>query len=124
MKESIIILFTGIQFLSCQQTQINTTRLEEDLLKLKNQAFCDCYSSLPKGDTNDKSSYNELIHLQKEYIFGNDKYFNMIDNWIKNHKYKSKDPKNNLNLMICLDFYNSKELKEFIDSVRENEKKN
>lgn len=123
MKKNIITLFIGVQFISCQQVKTNKYNIEEELLKLKNQAFCDCYSSISKEDTNDKSSYNELIHLQKEYVFGNDKYFNMIDGWIRNHNYKSQDPKSNLNLMVCLDFYNGKSLNKFIDSVRANEKK-
>jgi hypothetical protein len=44
----------------------------------------------------------------------------MITDWNKK-EYKSYDSNNNLYLMRCLDFYNSEELKKFINSIRENE---
>jgi hypothetical protein len=98
--------------------------LEAELLKLKNQAFCDCYDEVISGKEKtpykDGSTYVHIMNLKGEYVFRNEKYYKMIKDWAKK-EYKSYDPENNLYLMQCLDFYNSAVLKKFIDSVRLNE---
>lgn len=98
-------------------------KLEKELVKIKNQAFCDCYYEVTKNEPvkySDGSTYVQVIDLKNEYIFGNENYRKIIDNWVKK-EYKSYDPDNNLYLMKCLDFYNSKELEKFIDSIRQKE---
>jgi hypothetical protein len=103
--------------------QTKENKLEKELIKIKNQAFCDCYYGSTKNEQvkyKDGSTYVQVIDLQKEYIFGNKSYRRMIDNWIIKD-YKSYNPNNNLYLMRCLDFYNSSILNKFIDSVRQEE---
>lgn len=124
----IIILF---QFVVCKgqsDNGIDKLKLETELIKLKNQAFCDCYAEVISGKEKikykDGSTYVNIINLKGEYIFGNEKYWQMIKKWVAKD-YISYNPDNNLYLMECLDFYNSKELNDFIDSVRQEEiKKN
>lgn len=117
------IYFLLLIIVSSCSAQNENTKLENELLKLKNQAFCDCYYKATESEKiayNDGSSYVQIINLKDEYIYGNQNYRNMINQWLQK-EYKSFDPKNNLYLMKCLDFYNSKELEKFIDSVRQNE---
>ncbi len=120
MKTIYIILAIG--FTKCS-AQTKNNKLETELLKVKNQAFCDCYYEATKNEPTqykDGSTYVQIINLKEEYIFGNEHYRKMISDWLKKD-YKSYDPKNNLYLMKCLDFYNSKELEKFIDSIRKKE---
>lgn len=116
-----IILLTN--FIGYAQVKSNK-KLESELVKLKNQAFCDCYAEVLSGNEKirykDGSTYVQIIKLKEEYFFRNEKYNKMIKDWAKK-EYKSYDPKNKLYLMQCLDFYNSAVLKKFIDSVRQNE---
>ena len=89
------------------------------------QLCCDQNLFLSVGSVvkyKDGSTYVQVIDLQEEYIFGNENYRKMIDNWVKKD-YKSYDPNNNMYLMKCLDFYNSKELEKFINLIRQNENK-
>ncbi|PZX92316.1 hypothetical protein DOS84_16015 [Flavobacterium aquariorum] len=119
IKFCYIVLFGFIGY-----SQDQNKKLEGELLKLKNQAFCDCYSEVLSGKESirykDGSSYVQIIDLKREYIFGNKIYREMIKKWAKK-EYKSYDPNNNLYLMKCLDFYNSPVLIKFIDSVRQQE---
>ncbi len=120
----IVYILFAICLTNCSAQTINN-KLEGELVKIKNQAFCDCYYEATKNESvkyKDGSSYVQIINLNEEYNFGNEKYRKMINNWVKK-EYDSYDPKNNLYLMKCLDFYNSKELEEFIDSIRKNEAK-
>lgn len=116
------ILFFG--FVGYSQQKNTNQKLENGLLKLKNQAFCDCYAEVLTGNEKirykDGSTYVQLITLKGEYVFMNEKYNKMIKEWAKK-KYKSYDPNQKLYLMQCLDFYNSPILKKFIDSVRQEE---
>ena len=115
-----IVLFGCIGY----SQQNENKKLEGELLKLKNQAFCDCYSEVLSGKESirykDGSSYVQIIDLKGEYILENKKYREMITKWAKK-EYKSYDPNQNLYLMKCLDFYNSPVLIKFIDSVRQKE---
>ena len=120
MKIIYVLLATCLA--SCS-AQTKNDKLEKELVKIKNQAFCDCYYEVTKNELvkyKDGSTYVQVIDLKEEYIFGNENYRKMIDNWVKKD-YKSYDPNNNLYLMKCLDFYNSKELEKFVDSIRKNE---
>jgi hypothetical protein len=115
-----IVLFGCIGY----SQQNENKKLEGELLKLKNQAFCDCYSEALSGKESirykDGSSYVQIIDLKGEYVLGNKKYSEMIKRWVKK-EYKSYDQNQNLYLMKCLDFYNSPVLIKFIDSVRQKE---
>lgn len=107
---------------SCS-AQTQNDKLEGELIKIKNQAFCNCYNKATENEPvkyKDGSTYVQVIDLKEEYIFGNKNYRKLIDNWVKKH-YKSYDLDDNLYLMKCLDFYNSKELEKFVDSIRQNE---
>ncbi|TRX35409.1 hypothetical protein [Flavobacterium restrictum] len=118
----IVYILLAICLTNCS-AQTKDNKLEGELVKIKNQAFCDCYYEATKNESvkyKDGSNYVQIINLNEEYIFGNENYRKMIDNWVKK-EYKSYDSNNNLYLMKCLDFYNSKELKKFIDSVRQQE---
>ena len=118
----VVYILLALCLTNCS-AQTKDNKLEGELVKIKNQAFCDCYYEATKNESvkyKDGSSYVQVIDLKEEYIFGNENYRKMIDNWAKK-EYKSYDSNNNLYLMKCLDFYNSKELKKFIDSVRQNE---
>jgi hypothetical protein len=98
-------------------------KLEKELIKLKSEAFCDCYYEVTSKEPikyKDGSTYVQIIDLNGEYVFGNAKYREMIKNWVRK-EYKSYDGNNNLYLMKCLDFYNSPVLNKFIDSVRQEE---
>jgi hypothetical protein len=116
-----LILLTN--YINYAQVKSNK-KLENELVKLKNQAFCDCYAEVLSGNEKirykDGSTYVQIMKLKREYVFQNKKYNKMIKEWAKK-EYKSYDPKNKLYLMQCLDFYNSAVLKKFIDSVRQNE---
>ncbi len=125
MKAIYIFLILVIGLTKCS-AQTKNNKLENELLKVKNQAFCDCYYEATKNESiqyKDGSSYVQIINLKEEYIFGNDHYRKMISDWIKKD-YKSYDSNNNLYMMKCLDFYNSKELAMFINSIRKNENAN
>jgi len=120
----IIYLLLASVFASCS-AQTRNEKLEAELVKIKNQAFCDCYYEVTKNELvkyKDGTTYVQVIDLKEEYIFGNENYRKLIDNWMKKD-YKSYEPSNNLYLMKCLDFYNSKELEKFVDSIRQNEMK-
>lgn len=120
LKTIFIILFYSCLISAQSNTNQN---LEKELLKVKNQAFCDCYYQATTNEPveyKDGSTYIQLINLKGEYIFQNEDYSKMITDWNKK-EYKSYDSNNNLYLMRCLDFYNSEELKKFINSIRENE---
>lgn len=118
----IVYILLAICLTSCS-AQTKDNKLEGELIKIKNQAFCDCYYEVIKNESfkyKDGSTYVQLIDLKEEYIFGNENYRKMINNWVKK-EYKSYDSNNNLYLMKCLDFYNSKELEKFVDSIRQKE---
>lgn len=118
-KFCFVVLFCSVGY-----SQNKNKELENELIKVKNQAFCDCYSEALSGKEiiryKDGSSYMQIINLKGEYVFGNKKYKQMIEKWNKKD-YKSYDPNQNLYLMKCLDFYNSPMLNRFIDSVRQEE---
>lgn len=96
--------------------------LELELIMLKNQAFCSCFNrTIKKAGTkmapSDGSNYLQLSNLVVEYTF--DPILNkLIEKWV-NKKYTSYCKDDELYLMRCLDFYNSKELNTYIDSVRQ-----
>lgn len=98
-----------------------TDSLEVELLKLKNQAFCDCYykalnSVHAEIVPPDGSTYIQISELVRIYCNDNNLQ-NIIRKW-NNKKYLSYSGNDKLYLMRCLDFYNSKDLELYIDSVR------
>jgi len=117
---TFLFLANSINYAQVKSNQ----KLEAELVKLKNQAFCDCYAEVLSGNEKirykDGSTYVQIIKLKGEYVFQNEKYRKIIKEWAKK-EYKSYDPNQKLYLMQCLDFYNSAILKKFIDSVRQNE---
>jgi len=100
--------------------------LDEQLLMLKNQAFCNCVNKAMKeaGATlnpRDGTNYMQISELDEHYWF--DPNLERIINVWSKKEYISYDNENKLYFMRCLDFYNSKDLANYIDSVRTVEKK-
>lgn len=110
---------------------------EDKLLILKNAAFCLCHSKEEQfvlqtnpdnynliGD-NTMQAYVQNSDIETELLIRNKELNKLVDNWHKK-VYKSKpkeeksDQKSFLIMMKCLDFYNSAELKNYIDSLRIN----
>ena len=108
-----------------EESEMLTDSLELELVMLKNQAFCDCYYKSTKNvdahiSPPDGSNYIQLSSLVEQYA--NDPRLNkIVDIWAQK-EYHSYSGENKLYLMRCLDFYNSTDLKAYIDSVREVEK--
>lgn len=108
-----------------EKSEMITDSLELELVMLKNQAFCDCYYKSTKNvdahiSPPDGSNYIQLSSLVEQYA--NDPKLNkIVDMWAQK-EYHSYSGENKLYLMRCLDFYNSTDLKAYIDSVREVEK--
>ncbi len=108
-----------------EESEMLTDSLELELVMLKNQAFCDCYYKSTKNvdahiSPPDGSNYIQLSSLVEQYA--NDPRLNkIVDMWAQK-EYHSYSGENKLYLMRCLDFYNSTDLKAYIDSVREVEK--
>ena len=108
-----------------EEKDVSTDSLELELVMLKNQAFCDCYYKSTKNvdahiSPPDGSNYIQLSSLVEQYA--NDPRLNkIVDIWAQK-EYHSYSGENKLYLMRCLDFYNSTDLKAYIDSVREVEK--
>ena len=95
--------------------------LDEQLLMLKDHAFCKCVDQAMKkvGATltpQDGSSYLQLFELDANYFF--DLNLKRILNMWNQKEYISYDTEQELYFMRCLDFYNSKDLANYIDSVR------
>jgi hypothetical protein len=138
MYQYIIVVLLIIVIIACSiitqhslinhnsKLQINDS-LENELLLLKNQAFCNCYFGALKEENAhvnplDGTSYLQLSDLAVKYT--NDVNLRRIINvWI-NKEYISYLDSNKLYIMRCLDFYNSKDLEQFIDSVRNIEQTN
>jgi len=113
------------QNLICTNSQISQPfldSLEIELQKLKNQAFCNCFNQALKN-TNatitvpDGSDYIQIFDLDLAYLNSNH-LWKLIDDWNKK-EYIAYNEENKLFLMRCLDFYNSKDLELYIDSIRQ-----
>jgi len=113
------------QKLSCKNNQISQSfldSLEIELQKLKNQAFCDCFNQALKNANAkitvlDGTSYIQISDLDINY-FNDNRLKKLIDDWNKK-EYVAYNEENKLYIMRCLDFYNSKDLALFIDSIRQ-----
>lgn len=112
---------------SNQEYQQFLDSLEVELQKLKNQAFCDCFNQALKNanaeiTVPDGSHYIQISDLDINY-FNNKDLRRIIGIWTEKeyHAYNEEDK---LYLMQCLDFYNSRDLELYIDSVRQVEKVN
>ena len=114
------------------QSQIRTLdkkynkTIENELTMLKDQLFINLYyKSLAIVGGNitppDGSNYIQISDLTIKYA-RDENADRLIKRWVEK-KYKSYNPKQNLYLMRCLDFYNSNDLKLYIDSVRQIELK-
>lgn len=109
--------------------------IEDDLLMLKNVAFCKClgqerfsikkkepntYKLIPDATTGGYLQCSE--HLDIEWIVANPTLDKLVENWLSKPYYKTfqekGSPKRYPTYMKCLDFYNSKALKKYLDSVR------
>ena len=110
--------------------------LEQDLLYLKNVAYCLCVSNInikilkthPNKykifRDNSAIAYASMANvLDYELFLRNKSLNNMIENWNKK-LYQAKPPEEESNndifliQMQCLNFYNSDELNSYIDSIR------
>ena len=131
MKKGILILVifgftTSFVCSQPQKTKNINNKLEKELLMIKNQLFINLYNrslSVVKGEVTppDGSSYMQISDLYENYWM--DKNANRLLNRWSSKKYISFDPKQKLYLMRCLDFYNSEDLKQYIDSIRKVELK-
>ena len=109
--------------------------LEDDLLMLKNVAFCKCFGQEVFGIEKKEPNTYKLIpdattggylqcseHLDIEWIVANPTLDKLVENWLSKPYYKTfqekGSPKRYPTYMKCLDFYNSKALKKYLDSVR------
>lgn len=109
--------------------------LEDDLLMLKNVAFCKCFGQEVFGIKKKEPNTYKLIpdattggylqcseHLDIEWIVANPTLDKLVENWLSKPYYKTfqekGSPKRYPTYMKCLDFYNSKALKKYLDSVR------
>jgi len=109
--------------------------LEDDLLILKNVAFCYClgqeafsienkepnaYKWIPDATTSGYLQCNKYLDI--EWIVANPTLDKLVENWLSKSYYKTfqekETPKRYPTYMKCLDFYNSKALKKYLDSVR------
>jgi hypothetical protein len=103
---------------STESVAVNDS-IENELLLLKNQAFCDLFrmeTSKEKIVFKESTTYIQFSNLDMNYF--NDSNLNKIIKKWESKDYKSYNPTNKLILMKCLDFYNSNDLKNYIDSVR------
>jgi hypothetical protein len=148
IMEKTIYFIALIIFFSCNSREQNiysniskkdSIRIEKKLLALKNWSFKECYSKSEmetykkKGkifnDTicriNDLTEYyctnNSDIDLT--YIFEDNNRKNLISKWVNKKEYipyvnPPDFPDGSLNMVRALDFYNSLDLKKYIDSVR------
>jgi len=129
MKANILLLLSICLLTSCiakvnssDYTNKKQDSLEKELLQLKNQAFCNCFNQAmrkvgAKLMPADGSSYIQISDLVLKY--SHDKHLKyIIEKWNKKD-YSSYSEDNKLYLMRCLDFYNSKDLELYIDSVRQ-----
>lgn len=109
--------------------------LEDDLLMLKNVAFRKCFGQEVFGIKKKEPNTYKLIpdattggylqcseHLDIEWIIANPTLDKLVENWLSKPYYKTfqekGSPKRYPTYMKCLDFYNSKALKKYLDSVR------
>lgn len=110
---------------------------EDKLLILKNTAFCLCHNKEEQfilqtnpdnykviGD-NTIQAYVQTSDIETELLIRNEQLNKLVDKWHrKTYKTKPKEEKSDqksfLIIMKCLDFYNSDELKNYIDSLRIN----
>ena len=131
MRTKYLIIFSCVIFINCINSTSNQyynskhtyalDSLDIELLMLKNQAFCNCYNEALKGAEAklfpaDGSNYIQISELATKY--SNDPELDkLIKSWNKKD-YFSYSNDNKLYLMRCLDFYNSKELENYIDSIR------
>jgi len=132
MKRYILALAFIVPTMINLQSQIRTLdkkynkTIENELTMLKDQLFINLYyKSLAIVGGNitppDGSNYIQISDLTIKYA-RDENADRLIKRWVEK-KYKSYNPKQNLYLMRCLDFYNSNDLKLYIDSVRQIELK-
>ena len=114
-KVSILFLF-GISCTPALKNRLSRDILEEERLKLRNFAFCQCVLQLHKENTlliNDGSSagyFEKGAYSMEAY-----ETIDCLSALFSNYVYLSKEG-HTLELMKCLDFYNSKELEWIIKS--------
>lgn len=125
--KNIIILITIVSLLSFtirESIESKKNKFENELIMLKNQAFCNLFNVIVNEDKQkliDDSDYFQISELSEKY-YRDERLIKLIEKW-RLKKYKSYNPDNKLYLMKCLDFYNSKDLKVYLDSVRKVESK-
>lgn len=112
----------------------NNKNIEDELLILKNAAFCLCMNKeqndVIENDTisyklitdNSLNGYAEYSNLELELFIRNESLKKLVDKWGEKQyeskpKEEKKDSPSYLINMKCLDFYNSTVLKKYIDSV-------
>jgi len=139
----IVLVYIELAFSSCNKRisfSANAEKkrdslcvvLEQDIKYLRFICMLDLNNNFNKKSNNNSSfDYSWQIYVSALEIIGfsyqDDNYHRMIDRWIKNdyirkNKYDVEVleiPQNgNFNMMKCIDFYHSKDLNNFLDSVR------
>lgn len=103
---------------SCKAQKNNS--LENERMNLKKMAFCNClYKEYPKYDSVLKDgSAAGYFEISNHSIEVPDKINELLTTYFSERKYSSKENLN-LGIMKCLDFYESKELEDFIIKMDE-----
>ena len=120
---TIPICIISCNFLNAQKSNSNAMNngIQIQRLRLKNLAFCQCQSRVDSNtlSLDDASAAGFVAYLAyKEGIIEDLQFY--TKKWINDNEKKYKSYSNSpLTNMKCLDYYNSKELKDFILKQRE-----
>ena len=120
MKEILFLAITfstmSCNFMSGQNSSIENQNIQNQRLKLKNLAFCQCQSRVDSNvlAINDASAAGFKAYLAyKEEVMVDLREF--TKKWVTENEKKYKSYSDSpLTNMKCLDYYNSKELKDYI----------
>ena len=153
MTNKILVICSLLIILGCnkqkseKQISKRQIQIEENLIALKNWCFIECYSESQKLtykrigiNTKDSCfSSKQINDLTKYYyvnnsgidlniIFKDSNRVRLIEKWVNKEGYvpfvnPPDFPQGSLDMVKALDFYNSEDLKKYIDSIRKIELK-
>ena len=118
----VLFLIVSVGTLFCtsvngQEPKVINKNIQEQRIRLKNLAFCQCQSKVDSNTLllDDASAAGFLAYLAyREEVIENLRSF--TTEWINENGKKYKSYSNSpLTNMKCLDYYNSKELENFIN---------
>jgi len=138
---------------SCSNTKTSTSiserdslNLEKTLIEIKNYNFQECYRvsenatyeriGVNKNDTsckkvNDLSTYyfTSISKLDLNFVMNDRNREKLVQKWVNKKEYNPyvnppDFPDGSLNMIRALDFYNSKDMSVYIDSIRQSEIRN